>query len=105
MSVDPGLQPERTKLAWQRTMLSSIVFSLLLLRIAFTQGSLVLEALLGVQIICSILVAGAVIWKTRARSGIQNIASAGPAFLFWVTVSSTAAFAGASLLSLRNLVS
>jgi uncharacterized membrane protein YidH (DUF202 family) len=47
---DPGLQPERTELAWQRTMISFVAAALLLTRWAGQLGGLVVSmvALAGV---------------------------------------------------------
>lgn len=44
---DPGLQPERTALAWQRTALSAAVVSLLLVRAGVT-GDAPLEIAAGI---------------------------------------------------------
>lgn len=38
---DPGLQPERTALAWQRTLFSVFVVALAATRIGFARGDLV----------------------------------------------------------------
>lgn len=37
---DAGLQPERTALAWHRTLFAASIFSLAAVRIAFTRGDL-----------------------------------------------------------------
>lgn len=42
---DPGLQPERTALSWQRTAFSSLVLALVTVRSGYHQGSSLLTSL------------------------------------------------------------
>lgn len=70
---DPGLQPERTELAWRRTALSFVVGSLLALRLlpaAFENGWWSLAGVAG-------LAASALVWiMARRRSRAVNSALA-----------------------------
>lgn len=59
---DPGLQPERTALAWQRTAVSFFAASLLILRWVETLGIIAVA-----MVLLSGLAAGWTIWHTRAR--------------------------------------
>ncbi|WP_347349951.1 DUF202 domain-containing protein [Intrasporangium sp.] len=60
---DPGLQPERTELAWQRTMVSFLAGSLLLMRFVDRFGVVVLAM---VAIAC--VSAGYILLGTRRRT-------------------------------------
>lgn len=60
--TDPGLQPERTSLAWQRTAISFVAVSLLFLRWSAQHGPLV--------VVVVALAAGSATWiffHTRTR--------------------------------------
>ena len=59
---DPGLQVERTSLAWQRTALSGVGAMVLLLRTSMTQAGPFL-VLTAVAVMCAV---GAVVWLRRA---------------------------------------
>ncbi|TDC77531.1 DUF202 domain-containing protein [Micromonospora sp. KC606] len=67
MTRDPGLQPERTRLAWRRTALALTVVAVLALRLALTRG--VPGALLGAAVV--LLWAGALValWGRAAGRG------------------------------------
>ncbi|MFF4016756.1 DUF202 domain-containing protein [Streptomyces sp. NPDC001843] len=76
---DPGLQPERTRLAWRRTTLSYAVASVLALRAALhggaTAGGLVACALCGALWVGFLLVAHRRI-RALATPGARTVALA-----------------------------
>lgn len=59
---DPGLQPERTSLAWQRTAISFVAASLLFLRWATQHGAVV-----GLVVAVAALTATWTFFHTRTR--------------------------------------
>ncbi|MCW3815415.1 DUF202 domain-containing protein [Micromonospora sp. DR5-3] len=67
MTGDPGLQPERTRLAWRRTLLSLTGVTLLLVRLALTGGRP--GALLAGLAVLSWLAALAATWHRATGTG------------------------------------
>lgn len=73
---DPGLQPERTRLAWRRTLLSLAVGSLVALRVlppAF--GAWLVPVCVGGLLVAAILT---VLGSRRARAVDRALAESGP---------------------------
>lgn len=63
MTRDPGLQPERTALAWTRTALASAACSLVLLHVAVRQGG----GLATVPAVCTAAVSVTLVTLRRHR--------------------------------------
>ncbi|MEU5720655.1 MULTISPECIES: DUF202 domain-containing protein [unclassified Micromonospora] len=67
MTGDPGLQPERTRLAWRRTLLTLTGVTVLLVRLALTGGATG-AALAGLAVLAW-LGALAVSWRRATGTG------------------------------------
>ncbi|NBE81766.1 DUF202 domain-containing protein [Micromonospora rubida] len=67
MTGDPGLQPERTRLAWRRTLLALTVVTVLTVRLALS-GDAVGAVLAGVAI-AGWAAALALCWRRAVGSG------------------------------------
>jgi uncharacterized membrane protein YidH (DUF202 family) len=63
---DPGLQPERTVLAWRRTAFALLVNGILLLREAAIRGSPALTITGGVLLVCCIGVSSVGVQRRQA---------------------------------------
>lgn len=94
---DPGLQPERTTLAWYRTALASSVVALLLLRALARAG----PVLLGLAVLSWALALGAYICaSTTHRRRVRGIRDERYPRTGWAVTSltlSTTALAGGAL--------
>lgn len=63
---DPGLQPERTALSWQRTAFSSLVLALVTVRSGYHQGNSLLTGLGCASIIFAAIMIILSRWRQQA---------------------------------------
>lgn len=68
---DPGLQPERTRLAWRRTMLAVTVVAILAIRLGLAGGRF--GALLTVLVILGWGATITLCWRRATGTGVPGI--------------------------------
>ncbi|WP_321162654.1 MULTISPECIES: DUF202 domain-containing protein [unclassified Streptomyces] len=76
MTRDPGLQPERTRLAWRRTTLSATVTAVLAARTALGRGAGPVQAV--AVALCAALWLGFLYIAQRRTQGLAGSPSPGP---------------------------
>jgi uncharacterized membrane protein YidH (DUF202 family) len=98
---DPGLQAERTALAWNRTVLALLVNALLALRLGLSGGQSLLMLTLGGALLAS---AGAVMWLAhrRRRMLVGDAHIGGPPV--WMVRFTVMAVVGASVTGLAGVL-
>ncbi|WP_434743116.1 DUF202 domain-containing protein [Micromonospora sp. SH-82] len=74
---DPGLQPERTRLAWRRTALATTLVAVLAIRLALA-GDDAAGAVVGLVVVGLWAAAVSICW--RRGTGTGPTATGGPAF-------------------------
>ena len=106
MARDPGLQPERTALAWSRTALAVLVNALLLLRAGMVGEHRVRVGIGGVLLLAAGLVQGfAALRRRRLQSnGIGCRFIAIPGALVMATAGLTAVCSVGSLLAILGML-
>ncbi|MFC0028523.1 DUF202 domain-containing protein [Micromonospora chaiyaphumensis] len=95
MSRDPGLQPERTRLAWRRTLLAVTAILLLELRLAFTGRTF--DAVLAGFAVVAWLGVLVVDWRRATGSGPRRVGR-------WSIPLTALAAAGLALLGVLHVV-
>ncbi|MEV0427193.1 DUF202 domain-containing protein [Micromonospora sp. NPDC050495] len=96
MTRDPGLQPERTRLAWRRTLLSLTAVTVLEVRLSLTGGTV--DALLGGVAVLGWLAILLVTWRPATGTGLRR----GPR---WALPLTALAAAGSALLGVLHVLS
>jgi hypothetical protein len=87
--ADPGLQPQRTALAWNRTALATAINALLMLRAGMQTGG---RALLAVGVLVGIA-AGVMAWTAARRSRQLARQASGPSSALMVLTSAVVVLA------------
>ncbi|MEU4314222.1 DUF202 domain-containing protein [Nocardia sp. NPDC024068] len=83
---DPGLQPERTVLAWRRTTLTAVVVGLLLTKIAAQRaGPLGIATAAAAGLAVGMLAVG--LHRRRARQGPEQVRAMSTTFMALIAAS------------------
>lgn len=96
---DPGLQPERTSLAWQRSGVNAALVSGLAVLVALRRGQPALVVTTAVIAAASAAVAGVTVWQATRERGTwpQPPSSPGDRLLAVALVVAAAAVVGVAL--------
>lgn len=101
--IDPGLQPQRTSLAWTRTGLAIFVNALIVLRAGLQTGQVLISSLGGALLIAAAISVFCGTWRVR-NLAIHGAQSAPPAVLMlammWIVWLACCGGVGSILVSL-----
>lgn len=102
MSIDPGLQPERTSLAWRRTGLAAATASTAMVRVAIVRDSPMVAALCAGLVVVSLgaLLEGSARSEARRRWFEDDSDLVGLSLVARATVGSVVALAVAGIVLL-----
>lgn len=95
MTRDPGLQPERTRLAWRRTLLSLTAVTVLQVRLVFAGRAV--DALLGGVAVVGWLATLLVTWRRATGVGPRRAQR-------WAIPFTALAAAGSALLGVLHVL-
>ncbi|MGY2492955.1 DUF202 domain-containing protein [Cupriavidus sp. CP313] len=103
MIRDPGLQPERTNLAWQRTICSTLACSVLLLRVAITEGNVMLILLGGLHIASAAALSGVLHARFKSLPDQPSHQIPHADLMLWVACTTALAVSGALLVIVQDI--
>lgn len=97
---DPGLQPQRTALAWNRTGLSMAAVALLMLRAGIQEHDTAALAVGALDMACALMMYAAAFWR-RSSLHLDRVVQAPPAWMAGISGAVALACAVSGWLILR----
>lgn len=98
-TADPGLQPQRTALAWTRTAFAVFVNAFLVLRTGEQSGEMLIIALGIVLLVAGALIIGCGAWRLRLLAGSPHPVGP-PIIMVWTIVAATGISCAAGLVAI-----